>query len=52
MAALEIIADDSSERVVQPSESLPKIYPDAHCELDFRNPLELLVATILGAIHG
>jgi endonuclease-3 len=24
-------------------------YPDAHCELDFRNPLELLVATILSA---
>jgi endonuclease-3 len=26
-----------------------KIYPDAHCELDFQNPLELLVATILSA---
>ncbi len=26
-----------------------KIYPDAHCELDFRDPLELLVATILSA---
>lgn len=25
------------------------MYPDAHCELDFRNPLELLVATILAA---
>lgn len=24
-------------------------YPDAHCELDFRDPLELLVATILSA---
>jgi endonuclease-3 len=24
-------------------------YPDAHCELDFRSPLELLVATILSA---
>ncbi len=24
-------------------------YPDAHCELDFGNPLELLVATILSA---
>lgn len=24
-------------------------YPDARCELDFRNPLELLVATILSA---
>ena len=26
-----------------------EIYPDAHCELDFRTPLELLVATILSA---
>ena len=28
---------------------LPKIYPDAHCELVHSNPLELLVATILSA---
>ncbi len=28
---------------------LKKHYPDAHCELDFTNPLELLVATILSA---
>jgi endonuclease-3 len=28
---------------------LPQIYPDAHCELDYSNPLELLVATILSA---
>jgi endonuclease III len=26
-----------------------EIYPDAHCELDFRSPLELLVATMLSA---
>jgi endonuclease III len=24
-------------------------YPDAHCELNFSNPLELLIATILSA---
>lgn len=24
-------------------------YPDAHCELEFRNPLDLLVATVLSA---
>ncbi len=30
-------------------EALPRIYPDAHCELDFSNPLELLIATILSA---
>lgn len=29
--------------------TLAATYPDAHCELDFRNPLELLVATILSA---
>jgi len=28
---------------------LAALYPDAHCELDFRNPLELAVATILSA---
>jgi endonuclease-3 len=28
---------------------LTELYPDAHCELDFTNPLELLVATILSA---
>jgi endonuclease III len=28
---------------------LGQLYPDAHCELDFRNPLELSVATILSA---
>jgi len=26
-----------------------KVYPEAHCELNFSNPLELLVATILSA---
>ena len=28
---------------------LQKTYPDAHCELNFSNPLELLIATILSA---
>jgi len=28
---------------------LVALYPDAHCELDFRNPYELLCATILSA---
>ena len=28
---------------------LTRVYPDAHCELDFRSPYELLVATILSA---
>lgn len=30
-------------------EALSAAYPDAHCELDFRSPHELLVATILSA---
>ena len=30
-------------------EAFPKIYPDAHCELIFSCPLELLIATILSA---
>ena len=29
--------------------ALQQIYPDAHCELNFSSPLELLVATILSA---
>ena len=29
--------------------ALTELYPDAHCELDFTSPLELLVATILSA---
>jgi endonuclease III len=29
--------------------TLHETYPDAHCELDFTSPLELLVATILSA---
>ncbi len=29
--------------------SLAKTYPDAHCELNYSNPLELLIATILSA---
>ena len=37
------------ERAAALVEALPRIYPDAHCELDFENPLQLLVATILSA---
>ena len=28
---------------------LAVLHPDAHCELDFTNPFELLVATVLSA---
>ncbi len=38
-----------SERAAALVERLPQVYPEAHCELHFSNPLELLVATILSA---
>lgn len=31
------------------ADRLATLFPDAHCELDFANPLQLLVATILSA---
>lgn len=37
------------ERSAAISAVLRQTYPDAHCELQFSNPLELLVATILSA---
>ncbi len=30
-------------------EALARLYPDSHCALNFRNPFELLVATVLSA---
>jgi len=39
----------SAARALALCEVLPRIYPDAHCELNFSNPLELLIATILSA---
>jgi endonuclease III len=36
-------------RVMRLIERFREVYPTAHCELDFSNPLELLVATILSA---
>ena len=38
-----------TERAKQLVEAFPGIYPDAHCELDFKTPLQLLIATILSA---
>jgi endonuclease-3 len=37
------------ERVRQLIKVWPQVYPGAHCELDYKNPLELLIATILSA---
>lgn len=36
-------------RVEKVISALKKTYPDAHCELNYHNPLELLIATILSA---
>lgn len=38
-----------NERAAEILRTLRRTYPDAHCELDHRNPFELLVATILSA---
>ncbi|OKL54586.1 endonuclease III [Bowdeniella nasicola] len=38
-----------SERAVAIDDILIETYPDAHCELDFASPFQLLVATVLSA---
>ncbi|MDE2142065.1 MAG: endonuclease III [Elusimicrobia bacterium] len=40
---------DKGERVKALLKGLRQLYPDAHCELDYSTPLELLVAVILSA---
>src|SRR5580658_4639962 len=37
------------ERTQKIISALKRTYPDAHCELNFSSPLELLIATILSA---
>ena len=37
------------ERVQKLISAFQRVYPDAHTELDFKTPLQLLVATILSA---
>ena len=38
-----------AQRTTRIIDGLQAAYPDAHCELDHRSPLELLIATILSA---
>ena len=38
-----------AERAKALCEILPRVYPGAHCELDFTDPLQLLISTILSA---
>lgn len=40
---------DRKVRARQTLKGLHVLYPEAHCELDFSSPLELIVATILSA---
>ena len=37
------------ERATRIVSTLAEVYPDAHCELNYTSPLELLIATILSA---
>ena len=51
---MPVVADTPSRtalvrRARRINRELALIYPDAHCELNFSSPLELLVATILSA---
>lgn len=40
---------DKHKRALAIDEELTRLYPDAHCELDYNNAFELLIATILAA---
>ncbi|HEY0385340.1 MAG TPA: endonuclease III [Pyrinomonadaceae bacterium] len=42
-------SSDEKQRTRQIIARLRRAYPDAHCSLNYSNPLELLVATILSA---
>jgi endonuclease-3 len=43
------LIDQKKARATKIIAGLRRAYPDAHCELDHSNPLELLIATILSA---
>lgn len=47
--ALPRVTSAARQRALEIYEALRERYPDAHCELDYSNPHELLVATILSA---
>jgi endonuclease-3 len=49
MHQLMKITRSERARIRRIVDGLAKLYPDAHCELDFKNPLQLLIATILSA---
>ncbi len=43
------VAADAKRRAARIARRLAEAFPDAGCSLDFRSPLELLIATILSA---
>jgi endonuclease-3 len=43
------MTDEKKKRVSKIVRALDRAYPEAHCELEHRNALELLIATILSA---
>lgn len=49
MAKLPAKSKKQKEYAASLLEELYRYYPDAHCELNHRNPFELLIATILSA---
>jgi endonuclease-3 len=49
MAETDVRKLSAPERARALCAAFPRVYPDAHCELDFANPLQLLIATILSA---
>src|SRR5258706_462148 len=42
-------AHEDEERIPGILQALDELYPEAHCELNFETPFQLLVATILSA---
>ncbi|HNV22168.1 MAG TPA: endonuclease III, partial [Candidatus Hydrogenedentes bacterium] len=49
MAPNKVTQEANRERARRVLDRLTEAYPDARCSLDFKNPLQLLVATILAA---
>lgn len=49
MARAVRVKKDEPARVAAIVDGLDRLYPDAHCELDFATPFQLLCATILSA---
>ncbi len=49
MAANKVTQEANRKRAGEVLERLMETYPDARCSLDFKDPLQLLVATILAA---